>query len=125
MSVLASSEATVTSTPFTQMLAKPVTVPTMPVPPMPPGSGAGGGDAGDAGVAPSLGANVIPAGVVFRVWAPHATAAQVAGDFPEQSVVMSAGPGGVFSATVAGAHAGTTYRFILDGPTGAVSRLDY
>ena len=51
------------------------------------GDGAGGGDAGDAGVAPSLGANVIPAGVVFRVWAPHATAAQVAGDFPEQSVI--------------------------------------
>lgn len=88
-----------------------------------PGDGGGGGG-GDGGDAPGLGAGVTPAGVVFRVWAPHATAAHVTGDFAEQSVAMSAQPGGIFAATVAGAHAGTTYRFVLDGPTGAVTRLD-
>jgi 1,4-alpha-glucan branching enzyme len=81
-------------------------------------------DAGDAGTAPVLGATVTPAGVAFRVWAPHATAARVLGDFTEQSVVMSAEPGGLFAATVASAHAGTRYTFALDTPSGPVTRLD-
>jgi 1,4-alpha-glucan branching enzyme len=83
-----------------------------------------GGAMPDAGAGPALGANVTAAGVVFRVWAPHATAARVAGDFPEQSVAMSAEPAGVFAATVAGAHAGSTYRFVLDTPSGPLARLD-
>jgi 1,4-alpha-glucan branching enzyme len=83
-----------------------------------------GSTANDAGSEPLLGAGVTPAGVVFRVWAPHATAAQVAGDFPEQTVAMTAEPGGLFAATVAGAHAGSTYRFLFDSPSGPITRLD-
>ena len=71
---------------------------------------------------PSLrfGANVVSGGVVFRVWAPHATAAHVVGDFAEQTVAMAPEAGGVFSATIASAHAGTQYRFDVDG----LARLD-
>lgn len=69
---------------------------------------------------PSFGANVGAGGVVFRVWAPHASAAHAVGDFPEQSVAMTPEAGGVFSATIASAHAGTQYHFDIDG----LSRLD-
>lgn len=81
-------------------------------------------DAGDASAPSALGATVTPAGVEFRVWAPDATAAQVAGDFPEQSVTMTAEPGGTFAALVTGAHAGSTYTFVLAGPTGSITRLN-
>jgi 1,4-alpha-glucan branching enzyme len=67
-----------------------------------------------------FGANVDGGAVVFRVWAPHASAAKVVGDFPEQSVAMTPEPGGVFSATIASAHAGTHYHFDIDG----LARLD-
>jgi 1,4-alpha-glucan branching enzyme len=69
---------------------------------------------------PRFGANVIAGGVVFRVWAPHASVVNVVGDFSEQSVAMTPEAGGVFSATVASAHAGTQYRFDVD----ANKRLD-
>ena len=81
-------------------------------------------DGSDAGVPAGPGATVTSGGVEFRVWAPDATGAQVAGDFPEQTVVMSAEPGGTFAALVAGAHAGSVYRFTLAGPTGPITRLD-
>ncbi len=71
-----------------------------------------------------LGANVTSSGVVFRVWAPHATSASVQGDFSEQTVAMTSEGGGVFSATVADAHAGTTYRFTFDSPSGTITRID-
>ncbi len=83
------------------------------------------GGAPDAEVpAPFLGGNVEPGGVVFRVWAPHATAASVGGDFAAADVPMIAVAGGVYEAHVAGAHAGSTYRFVLTGPGGAVTRTD-
>jgi 1,4-alpha-glucan branching enzyme len=79
-----------------------------PVPPAPPG----------------LGATVTPAGVVFRVWAPHATAAQVVGDFAEQTAAMLPSDDGVLTATVAGAHAGTVYHYAFDTSAGAITRID-
>ncbi len=96
------------------------------------GDGAVGSDGGareagvDAGAAyPAyFGANVEPAGVVFRVWAPNATAARVVGDFAPQRAPMSAVGGGVFEAHVQGAHAGGSYAFELDTPSGTVRRVD-
>jgi 1,4-alpha-glucan branching enzyme len=84
------------------------------------------GDRGDAGVLPPpfLGGNVEPGGVVFRVWAPHATSASVRGDFSTTDVAMTAIAGGVYEVHVAGAHAGSTYRFVLAAPSGTVTRID-
>ena len=81
---------------------------------------------GDAAVvpAPFLGGNVEPGGVVFRVWAPHATGAMVRGDFAPNDVAMSAIAGGVYEAHVKGAHAGSAYRFVVQGPGGTVTRVD-
>ncbi len=85
-----------------------------------------GGVTVDAGPlpAPFLGGNVEAGGVVFRVWAPHATAAIVRGDFAQGDVTMTAIPGGVFEAHVPGAHAGNTYRYVFQGPGGAITRID-
>ncbi len=88
------------------------------------GDGGGGSDAGPLVLAPG-GANVSPSGGVdFRVWAPHATAARVTGEFPEGSVMMQASTGGVFTAHVAGAHAGHAYAFSLDTAQGTLTRMD-
>lgn len=78
----------------------------------------------DAGVELPLGATVTPDGVVFRVWAPHATAAAVEGDFAEETAAMTSEPGGIYSATVASARAGTAYRFAFESPVGSIVRLD-
>src|SRR5512146_666956 len=71
----------------------------------------------------AFGANVDPVngGVVFRVWAPNATAASVTGDFPEGRIAMTPEPGGRFVIRAAGAHAGSTYRFALESPSGAIT----
>ncbi len=93
----------------------------------PGGIGGGGIDGGGSGtsatdIAPG-GADVSPSGgVEFRVWAPHATAARVTGDFPEAA--MQAGAGGVFTAHVPSAHAGQAYAFSLDTPQGTLTRRD-
>ena len=85
--------------------------------PMPPSDG--GTPAGTA-----LGATVLPAGVEFRVWAPHATSAEVRGDFPEKTVPMRAEAGGRFAATVASAHVGTIYTYHFHSPSGEIDRID-
>jgi 1,4-alpha-glucan branching enzyme len=72
----------------------------------------------------SFGANVTSSGVVFRVWAPHATAARTCGDFAEQKVAMSPEATGVFAVTIADAHAGNNYWFELDTPSGTLTRID-
>jgi 1,4-alpha-glucan branching enzyme len=87
------------------------------------GAGEGGGGA-TGGLAPG-GANPSPlGGVDFRLWAPHATAVRVTGEFPEASVTMQASAGGVYTAHVAGAHAGQAYSFLLDTPAGTLTRMD-
>ncbi len=73
---------------------------------------------------PLLGANVGDGEVVFRVWAPNATAAWVTGNFPEAKVAMTATAGSVFEAHVKGAHAGSTYDYVFDSPAGSITRLD-
>ena len=88
----------------------------------PSGGGGLGGASGASSAA--LGATVIDGGVVFRVWAPHATSARVTGDFPAHTAAMSDVGGGVFSATVADAHANTIYAYAFDTPAGAITRLD-
>lgn len=84
----------------------------------------------DAGVVPPLvppylGANVDGDGVTFRVWAPHATAASVTGDFSASPIAMTASADGIWKAHVKGARAGQGYAFALvDGDAGAVTRID-
>ena len=83
-------------------------------------------DGGDetATLAQGLGANVGPGGVTFRVWAPHASAARVTGDFSSMPITMTAIAGGVFEATSAIAHASSTYVFSFDTPSGPITRID-
>jgi 1,4-alpha-glucan branching enzyme len=88
-------------------------------------AGAGSPEAGavvDPG--PRLGANVGPNGVTFRVWAPTARGVRVVGDFPEHDVPLAAEANRELSATVKGAHAGSTYKLVFEGPNGQVERVD-
>ncbi len=88
---------------------------------------AGGADSGaDAGLLtpPFLGGNVEPGGVVFRVWAPDATSANVRVDSTPNDVPMNAIGGGVYEAHVPGAKAGSTYLYVFAGPGGTVTRFD-
>lgn len=71
-----------------------------------------------------VGAEVVPGGVHFRVWAPSAgrvevlivpPAGQAARTVAEGGVALAAEPGGYFSGFVAGAGNGTLYRYRLDG----------
>ena len=107
-----------------------VTVPFPPEPDVDASSDARGAtDAGDASVhaatpPPYLGGNVGDGEVVFRVWAPHATAVSVQGDFAQTSVAMAPVADGVFEAHVAGAHAGNTYTYLLTTAEGALTRVD-
>jgi 1,4-alpha-glucan branching enzyme len=93
-------------------------------------SSSGGGTTGSGGTGgggawtPAFGASLDGTGVVFSVWAPHATAAWVAGDFPGGKVAMEAKEKGTFLVRVEGAGAGTKYHFTLDSPLGLVDRLD-
>ncbi len=89
------------------------------------GAGAGGGGGGVPTLTPPfLGANVEPGGVVFRVWAPHATAASVRGEVSPTDVPMKALDGGIFEVHVAGAHAGQEYSFVLETPAAELVRVD-
>lgn len=88
-------------------------------------------DEGDGGpiasVHTGMGAIVFEGGVAFRVWAPHAVAVHVAGDFDGWSArahPLAPEDGGYWSADVPGAVAGQAYRFVIDGPAGAVRRKD-
>jgi 1,4-alpha-glucan branching enzyme len=89
------------------------------------GAQASDGDVpGDAGLpVTGLGATVGPGGVTFRVWAPHASAASVTGDFTSTPLTMTA-DGGVWESTSAAAKAGSTYSFSLETPDGTVTRTD-
>lgn len=86
-------------------------------------------DAGPDAVGPTLappyfGANVEAGGVVFRVWAPHATAAKVRTPPVSPDVDMTEVAAGVFEAHVPGAHAGDAYAFVLETPSGELLRED-
>ncbi|QDU87267.1 1,4-alpha-glucan branching enzyme GlgB [Pirellulimonas nuda] len=67
------------------------------------------------------------AGVAFRVWAPHATAVHVVGDFndwDETAHPMQAEEHGAWYADVPGAAIGQEYRFLLTCGDKQVSRID-
>jgi 1,4-alpha-glucan branching enzyme len=93
-------------------------------PPPPTPTADGGSDSGLPPVPTAMGANVYAGGVVFRTWAPHATAAWVDGDFGGAPVPMGQEPEGVFVAKVPSAHAGSAYRFAFDSPQGRIVRTD-
>jgi 1,4-alpha-glucan branching enzyme len=74
-----------------------------------------------------MGAIPHEAGCAFRVWAPHASAVHVTGDFndwSEDAAPMASEEGGFWYADVEGARPGQEYRFRIDGPEGPLSRID-
>jgi 1,4-alpha-glucan branching enzyme len=71
-----------------------------------------------------MGATLVDGGVEFRVWAPHASAAAVTGDFSASPVPLASAPGGLFAGTVAGAHAGQHYGFVFTTNGQTVTRGD-
>ncbi len=70
------------------------------------------------------GAHLTESGVLFRVWAPRATAAFVEGDVPGGKAALLSDGKGSFSAEVRGVRAGAVYRFLFDTPAGQVRRID-
>ena len=74
--------------------------------------------------APPLGPTVTAGGVSFRVWAPHASAADVIGTFAASPAAMSAVGDGTFAAAVPAAKAGDTFHYTLTTPAGPLTRLD-
>lgn len=62
------------------------------------------------------GAEVVPGGVHFRVWAPeHQTVSVVLYNEPDLTVALDREPDGYFSKFVPEARAGTSYKFSIDG----------
>ncbi|HUB08204.1 MAG TPA: alpha-amylase family glycosyl hydrolase [Myxococcales bacterium] len=81
----------------------------------------------DAGLSPldagiPLGAVLVDGGATFRVWAPHATAASVAGDFGDAGLAPLGD--GTFAGFVAGAQAGQSWRFVLASGGQTLTRTD-
>ncbi len=76
---------------------------------------------------PGMGAIAHEGGVAFRVWAPHATALHVTGDFngwSETAAPMTKEDDGYWSADIGDAAPGHEYRYLIDGPSGTISRID-
>ena len=76
-----------------------------------------------------MGALPYDGGTTFRVWAPHATAVAVVGSFNDwdaarHPLARDEGDVGTWSADVEVAHPGDEYRFVIQGPTGELSRID-
>ncbi|HEY5947847.1 MAG TPA: alpha-amylase family glycosyl hydrolase, partial [Kofleriaceae bacterium] len=92
--------------------------------PIEPTADAGIADARPRPPAPDMGANVTEHGVTFRVWAPHARAAYVAGDFTDAPLAMVATTDGVFELDSAAAHVGSIYHYELDTDNGMLRRVD-
>ncbi len=66
-------------------------------------------------------------GVAFRVWAPHARRVSVIGSFNDWDGTrhpMRAEENGNWYASVAEAHVGDQYRFLLSTPAGKFTRID-
>ena len=73
----------------------------------------------------AVGANVIPGGVRFSVWAPNARAVSVVGDWngwqPDAHPLEAQASSGVWAADVVGAEAGHCYKFVITGGDGVLS----
>jgi 1,4-alpha-glucan branching enzyme len=75
----------------------------------------------------SLGAHPTDTGTRFRVWAPHADAVSVVGDFndwDETADPMAGEDGGIWSAEVAGARPGHEYKFVIRNGDQVLHRID-
>ena len=75
----------------------------------------------------AMGATPYPGGVVFRVWAPHASAVSVIGSFNDWDVSrhpLAAEENGNWAAEVPGAKAGDSYKFQLATERGELKRID-
>lgn len=78
-------------------------------------------------IVPAMGANVVPGGVSFKVWAPHASRVWVSGTFNawnDHSHELSRSDGGHWQLTVPEAGRGDEYRYILDTEQGILWRGD-
>jgi 1,4-alpha-glucan branching enzyme len=76
---------------------------------------------------PGMGAVVYPGGTMFRVWAPNASAAFVAGDFngwSDSATPLWSESNGNWSADVAGAIAGQKYKLVLHHGSDVLHRAD-
>ncbi len=74
-----------------------------------------------------MGTKLLDQGVCFRVWAPHATAVSVVGQFnnwDKLSNPMAAEENGHWSVDVTEAKIGNEYRYNLTTPNGEISRMD-
>jgi len=74
-----------------------------------------------------LGAMPTDNGTVFRVWAPHATAVSVKGDFndwSDQSHPLAQGEAGIWSLHVDGVQAGASYKYRISNGKEAFDRID-
>ncbi len=74
-----------------------------------------------------MGALPFPGGVAFRVWAPHADAVAVVGDFNDWSDDrdhLAHDGGGYWSGEVSGAHAGQRYGYIIWNGSQRLERKD-
>lgn len=77
---------------------------------------------------PGMGAIPYETGVAFRVWAPHATAVSVVGAFNKwdkgKNPLTRECADGYWYVDVPGAKIGDEYRYVLQTPTGELSRID-
>jgi 1,4-alpha-glucan branching enzyme len=77
---------------------------------------------------PGMGAIPHDGGVAFRVWAPHATAVSVVGGFNKwekgKNPLTRECDEGYWYAEVPGAKIGDEYRYVLQTPSGVLSRID-
>jgi len=72
-----------------------------------------------------LGGTVTPQGATFRVWAPHATAVSLKGDFDNGTPLpMEKENDGLFSVQVSGIHAGAHYSFAIKNGDQWLERMD-
>ena len=74
-----------------------------------------------------MGALIHDGGVAFRVWAPHATAVHVVGDFngwDDDATPLAPEEGGTWVVDVPGAHAGQEYKYLITNGDNRFFRMD-
>jgi len=86
-----------------------------------------GDDDGDDVVQPDVGTHIDPHGVTFRVWAKHADAVYVIGDFngwDASANPLAEEPGGYFSGKVVGAKVGDKYKYVIHHGGDVLTKAD-
>jgi 1,4-alpha-glucan branching enzyme len=89
-------------------------------------AGAGAPDLSTAPGAPPLGGTVTPTGATFRVWAPHADAVTVSGDFDGWGAthVLAKSADDIWTGDVDGAVAGQRYHYLVSQAGQSLTRSD-